>query len=76
MAAKTQGSKTPASGDTDAKQAAIQAAIERAKLKRAGVVPQNVENLPAERLKEIEEIEARRIQLKQAMEKQNETRPD
>ena len=76
LAAKTQGPKTPAGGDTDAKQAAIQAAIERAKLKRAGVVPQNVENLPAERLKEIEEIEARRTQLKQAMEKQDETRPD
>jgi electron transport complex protein RnfC len=76
LAAKTQGSKTPASGDTDTKQAAIQAAIERAKLKRAGVVPQNVENLPTARLQEIEEIEARRIKLKEAMEKQNETQSD
>ncbi len=76
LAAKTQGSKTPASGDTDVKQAAIQAAIERAKLKRAGVLPQNVENLPTARLQEIEEIEARRIKLKEAMEKQNETQAD
>ncbi len=49
----------------------IQAAIERSKLKRAGVTPQNVENLPVQTLKKIEEIEARRAQLKQAMEKQS-----
>lgn len=74
LAAKTQGSKAPsANAETDPKKAAIQAAIERAKLKRAGVTPQNVENLPTETLKEIEEIEARRAQLKQAMEKQTDT---
>ena len=75
LAAKTQGSKTPATGnsDADAKKAAIQAAIERSKLKRAGVTPQNVENLPVQTLKEIEEIEARRMQLKQSMEKQSDT---
>jgi len=74
LAAKTQGSKAPsANAEADPKKAAIQAAIERAKLKRAGVTPQNVENLPTETLKEIEEIEARRAQLKQAMEKQPDT---
>ena len=74
LAAKTQGSKAPsASAEVDPKKAAIQAAIERAKLKRAGVTPKNVENLPTETLKEIEEIEARRAQLKQAMEKQSDT---
>ncbi len=74
LAAKTQGSKAPsANAEADPKKAAIQAAIERAKLKRAGVMPQNVENLPVETLKEIKEIEARRAQLKQAMEKQPDT---
>jgi len=73
LAAKTQGAKTPLPGEAAdqaqaAKQAAIQAAIERAKLKRAGVTPKNVENLPTEKLREIEEIEARRAKLKQAME--------
>ena len=71
LAAKTQGSKSPsANAETDPKKAAIQAAIERAKLKRAGVTPQNVENLPVATLKEIEAIEARRAQLKQALEQQ------
>lgn len=65
LAAKTQGPKTTAAADD--KQAAIQAAIERAKLKRAGVTPQNVEQLSPAQLKEIEEIEARRSKLKQAM---------
>ena len=75
LAAKTQGSKTPAVGnsETDIKKAAIQAAIERSKLKRAGVTPQNVENLPVQTLKEIEEIETRRAQLKQSLEKQPDT---
>jgi len=71
LAAKTQGSKTPsANAEVDPKKAAIQAAIERAKLKRAGVTPQNVENLATDTLKEIEEIEARRAQLKRSMEQQ------
>lgn len=75
LAAKTQGAKTPVAGNSDAdtKKAAIQAAIERAKLKRAGVTPKNVEDLPVQTLKEIEEIEARRAQLKQSIEKQSDT---
>ncbi len=75
LAAKTQGPKTPATGhsEADTKQAAIQAAIDRAKLKRAGVEPKNVDNLPAEKLHEIREIEARRAQLKQSMEKPADT---
>ena len=74
LAAKTQGSKSPsANAEADPKKAAIQAAIERAKLKRAGVTPQNVENLAVGTLKEIEAIEARRAQLKQAMEQQPNT---
>lgn len=75
LAAKTQGPKTPVAGQAapDAKQAAIQAAIDRAKLKRAGVEPKNVAGLPPEKLQEIREIEARRAQLKQAMEKPSDT---
>ena len=71
LAAKTQGPKTSAPGQSaaDPKQAAIQAAIDRAKLKRAGVEPKNVADLPPEKLHEIAAIEARRAQLKQAMEK-------
>ena len=71
LAAKTQGPKTPAAGQpsVDTKQAAIQAAIDRAKLKRAGIEPKNVANLSADTLQEIRDIETRRAQLKQAMEK-------
>ena len=69
LAAKTQGSKAPtANAEDDPQKAAIQAAIERAKLKRAGVTPLNVDNLPTQTLKEIDEIETRRAQLKRAME--------
>lgn len=52
--------------DIDAKKAAILAAVERAKAKKAGVTPQNVDNLPPEKLREIAEIEARRAKLRQA----------
>jgi len=51
--------------EADAKKAAIQAAIERAKAKKAAVTPQNVDNLPPDKLKEIEEIEARRAKAKE-----------
>jgi electron transport complex protein RnfC len=71
MAQKAAASKptaaTPAP-DAEAKKAAIQAAIERAKAKKAGIVPKNIDNLPADKLKEIQDIEARRSKLKQAME--------
>lgn len=58
--------------DAEAKRAAIQAAIERAKAKRAGVVPRNVEALPPDKLQEIQEIEARRAKLREVMEKSGE----
>ena len=51
--------------EADAKKAAIQAAIERAKAKKAAVTPQNVDNLPPDKLREIEEIEARRAKAKE-----------
>ncbi|MBZ0090933.1 MAG: electron transport complex subunit RsxC [Sulfuricellaceae bacterium] len=49
-----------APSDSDAKKAAIQAALERAKAKKAAVVPKNVENLPPQAQHEIDQIEARR----------------
>ena len=75
LAQKAAASKSTAAmptPDGDAKKAAIQAAIERAKAKKAGVVPQNIDNLPADKLKEIQEIEARRAKLKDALQE----RPD
>jgi electron transport complex protein RnfC len=71
MAQKAAASKPTAAmpaPDADAKKAAIQAAIERAKAKKAGIVPKNIDNLPTDTLREIREIEARRSKLKQAME--------
>jgi len=58
-----------AAGSTDdaasaAKKAAIQAAIERAKAKKQGITPRNIENLPPEKLQEIAEIEARRAKIR------------
>ncbi|MEW6312848.1 MAG: electron transport complex subunit RsxC [Pseudomonadota bacterium] len=51
------------SAETNAKQAAILAAIERAQAKKAGIIPRNIDNLPPEKLAEIAEIEARRAQM-------------
>lgn len=48
-----------------AKKAAIQAAIERAKAKKAAVKPQNVDDLPPEAQAKIEEIDERRAQAKE-----------
>jgi electron transport complex protein RnfC len=50
--------------DTDAKKAAIQAAMERAKAKREAnpVQPKNVTNLTEEQLQQIAEADARRNQ--------------
>ncbi len=44
------------------KKAILQAAIERAKLARQGVQPRNVDNLPEDKRREIEAIEAHRAQ--------------
>ncbi len=76
LAAKTQGPKTAIDPEVDAKKAAIQAAVERAKLKRAGAQPKNVDNLTPAQLKEIEEIEARRRKLQAAMQPPRDDAPD
>jgi electron transport complex protein RnfB len=55
-----QAAAAKAAPDADARRAAIQAAIERARAKRAAVVPRNTDNLPADVQAQIAAIEARR----------------
>ena len=50
------------------KRAVIQAAIERARAKRAAFKPRNTENLAADARAQIAEVDARRAQLKKAIE--------
>ena len=56
--------ESPDDAANAAKKAAIQAALARAKEKKEGVTPRNVENLPPEKLQEIAEIEARRAKIR------------
>jgi electron transport complex protein RnfC len=62
--ARTEGGPGVAAGEgktlEDAKKAAIEAAIERAKAQKAAVAPQNVSDLPPAVQSEIAEIDARR----------------
>ena len=68
LAAKTPAPQAVAADTApDPKKLAIQAAIERAKLKRAEVTPRNVNDIPAERQREIEAIETRRQQAQAAV---------
>ncbi|BBP04103.1 hypothetical protein TPL01_31790 [Sulfuriferula plumbiphila] len=55
---------SPDDSASAAKKDAIQAAIERAKAKKEGITPRNIDNLPAEQLQEIAEIEARRARIR------------
>lgn len=70
LAQKASAKLTEATADSPddaasaAKKAAIQAAIERAKTKKQGITPRNIENLPPEKLQEIAEIEARRAKIR------------
>ena len=54
--------------ETEKKRAVIQAAIERARAKRAAVAPRNIENLPADARVRIAEVDARRAQIRKAIE--------
>ncbi|WP_413439096.1 electron transport complex subunit RsxC [Sulfuriferula sp. GW1] len=56
--------ESPDDAANAAKKAAIQAALARAKEKKEGATPRNVENLPPEKLQEIAEIEARRAKIR------------
>ncbi|MBW8329544.1 MAG: electron transport complex subunit RsxC [Thiobacillus sp.] len=55
----------PAQTDADAKKALIAAALARAQAKKAEVAPKNVDHLPPEKQREIEEIEARRAKIRE-----------
>jgi electron transport complex protein RnfC len=59
--------------ELEKKKAAIQAAMERARKAKAEIKPRNIENLPREKQKEIEEIEARRAKLRELAKKPLET---
>jgi electron transport complex protein RnfB len=54
--------------EAEEKRAIIQAAIERARAKRAAVAPRNTENLAADAQARIAEVDARRARIKKAIE--------
>jgi len=54
--------------EAEKKRAIIQAAIERARAKRAAVTPRNIDHLPADARAQIAEVDARRVQIKKAIE--------
>ena len=54
-----------AATDADAKKALIAAALARAQAKKAEVAPKNIEHLPPDTQREIEEIEARRAKIRE-----------
>ncbi|MHB1145841.1 MAG: electron transport complex subunit RsxC [Thiobacillus sp.] len=51
--------------DAEAKKALIAAALARAQAKKTGVAPKNVDHLPPDTQREIEEIEARRAKIRE-----------
>ena len=53
--------------EAEKKRTIIQAAIERARAKRAAVAPRNIENLPADAQARIAEVDARRMRIKKAI---------
>ncbi|MFN3543589.1 MAG: electron transport complex subunit RsxC [Thiobacillus sp.] len=54
-----------AASDAEAKKALIAAALARAQAKKAEVTPKNVDQLPPDKQREIEEIEARRAKIRE-----------
>ncbi|HWR76522.1 MAG TPA: electron transport complex subunit RsxC, partial [Thiobacillus sp.] len=72
LAAKAQAKRAelaaaPAEGaaPSDAKKALIAAALARAQAKKAEVAPKNIDHLPPDTQREIEEIEARRAKIRE-----------
>lgn len=59
------GAGTSVDAEADKKKALIEAAMARSKAKTEGVTPKNVDNLSPEQHKEIQEIEARRAQIRE-----------
>ncbi len=72
-AQKAVGARTEAAAtaNDDARKAAIAAAMERAQMQKAEVLPKNTEDLPAEVRAEIAEIDARRAQSARVEEQQD-----
>ncbi len=62
LAAESSASGAP---DAETKKALIAAALARAQAKKAGVAPKNVDHLPPDKQREIEEIEARRAKIRE-----------
>ncbi len=79
LAQKTAAAKatptTEGGTEADAKKAAILAAVERAKAKKADAAPKNMENLPPQAQQQIEEIEVRRAKMKEQLHAQNQQEP-
>ncbi len=71
-APSVEGAASPSGVDSEAaaKKAVIQAAIARSKAKKAGIAPKNVDNLPPDKLKEIQSIEARREKIRELAQKE------
>ncbi|MDP3584615.1 MAG: electron transport complex subunit RsxC [Thiobacillus sp.] len=65
LAAAPAAEGAAAPSDADAKKALIAAALARAQAKKAEVAPKNVDHLPPEAQREIEEIEARRAKIRE-----------
>ena len=63
--AATPAAERAAPTDADAKKALIAAALARAQAKKAEVAPKNVDHLPPDKQREIEEIEARRAKIRE-----------
>ncbi|MDZ7593375.1 MAG: electron transport complex subunit RsxC [Thiobacillus sp.] len=59
----TEGAAAPS--DADAKKALIAAALARAQAKKAEAAPKNIDHLPPDTQREIEEIEARRAKIRE-----------
>lgn len=77
LASKNAESEQPAAAaDADSKQAAIQAAIERAKLQKAQMQPKNVSDVTPAVQAEIAQIDALRAQATAAVEAQSNATPD
>ncbi|MDO9636171.1 MAG: electron transport complex subunit RsxC, partial [Thiobacillus sp.] len=65
LAAAAAPEPAAAPSDADAKKALIAAALARTQAKKAGVAPKNIDHLPPGTQREIEEIEARRANIRE-----------
>lgn len=66
---KSKANDTSTQSDADKKKAAIQAALERAKAKKAGMEQRNTENLTPEQQQKVDEAERKKAAVREAMER-------